>query len=136
MSYVVDASIVAKWFIRESDSSQADRLLFAGATLAAPDLVLLEVGNALVRAVRGGSLVDLVLDDVFLRLRRLIPVLVPLSDCVAGGASVALQFGGTAWDGTYVHLARRRDAVLVTADLEMTKVARRAGVATRSPSDL
>jgi predicted nucleic acid-binding protein len=48
---VVDSSVVAKWFLPEPDSTQAERLLTEvaqkGERLIALDLVFVEVANAI-----------------------------------------------------------------------------------------
>jgi predicted nucleic acid-binding protein len=53
--YVVDASVVLKWFLPEKDSGLADSLLEdflnGDAELIAPDLILLEAANALWKRV-------------------------------------------------------------------------------------
>ena len=45
--YVVDASIVVKWFVEEKWSDEASSLLEAEVTLIAPELLFAEVSNAL-----------------------------------------------------------------------------------------
>jgi len=54
--YVVDASVVLKWFLPEPDSAAADSLLeqFLNdeVEFIAPDLILLETANALWKRVR------------------------------------------------------------------------------------
>lgn len=53
---VVDASVAAKWVLKEADSAQAIALLESGTRLLAPDLVRIEVANAVIRAFRDGRL--------------------------------------------------------------------------------
>ncbi len=50
MSWVVDASIVVKWVIPEVLSDEADRVRDGADDVLAPDLLLVEVANALCRA--------------------------------------------------------------------------------------
>jgi predicted nucleic acid-binding protein len=51
LTYVIDASVALKWFLREEDSEGADILfdafLLDKIRLLAPDVLLLEVANAL-----------------------------------------------------------------------------------------
>jgi hypothetical protein len=47
VSWVVDASIAVKWVIPEVLSDQADRIRDGDADVLAPDLLLVEVANAL-----------------------------------------------------------------------------------------
>ena len=45
--FVVDASVVVKWFLKEEFSEESSVLLESGATLVAPALLFAEVSNAL-----------------------------------------------------------------------------------------
>lgn len=47
MTFVVDASIAAKWFFQEEDSYLAEQLLFLDQQLYAPDLIVAEITNVL-----------------------------------------------------------------------------------------
>ena len=53
--YVVDASIVVKWIVKEEWSDEASSLLEAEATLIAPELLFAEVCNALWAMRRRGD---------------------------------------------------------------------------------
>ena len=55
---IIDASIAAKWFLKEEDSSQADILLKKSLPLRAPALIRTEVSSAIAKAVRFYSLSD------------------------------------------------------------------------------
>lgn len=52
MTVIIDASVALKWFIEESESHVARRILDCDKPLAAPDLVIAEVCNAAWKAVR------------------------------------------------------------------------------------
>ncbi|OHC81211.1 MAG: hypothetical protein A3G73_01560 [Rhodospirillales bacterium RIFCSPLOWO2_12_FULL_67_15] len=54
MIVVVDASVAAMWFLPEPHSESAALLLDAKCELIAPDLMRLEVANALAQAARAG----------------------------------------------------------------------------------
>jgi predicted nucleic acid-binding protein len=54
--FVVDASVVLKWFIPEMHSDAARRLLLATHQYFSPDLLFPEVGNAIWKKVRRGEL--------------------------------------------------------------------------------
>ena len=47
MTLVVDASVAVKWFLPEIDSDQALALLASDAVFHAPELLRLEIANAL-----------------------------------------------------------------------------------------
>ena len=54
--FVVDASVVIKWFVSEIHSDAAHRLLAATHQYLAPDLLFPEVGNVIWKKVRRGEL--------------------------------------------------------------------------------
>lgn len=54
--YVVDASVVIKWFVPENYSEYADRLLNNSYNLLVPDLLIAEVCNILWKKVRLGQI--------------------------------------------------------------------------------
>ena len=54
--YVVDASVVIKWFVPEIHSDAARRLLSAPHEYFSPDLLFPEVGNVIWKKVRRGEL--------------------------------------------------------------------------------
>jgi predicted nucleic acid-binding protein len=55
VTFVVDASVAVKWILPESGSSAAAALRKLNDDLSAPSLIAVEVGNALWKAVRRGS---------------------------------------------------------------------------------
>ena len=54
--FVIDASVIAKWFFREERSDSALRLLDEEHELSSPDLLLPEVGNAVWKRIRRGEI--------------------------------------------------------------------------------
>jgi predicted nucleic acid-binding protein len=53
--FVVDESVVARWFVPERLSDDAVRLLADKDELASPDLMWAEIGNVLWKKARAGS---------------------------------------------------------------------------------
>lgn len=114
--YVVDASVVAKWFVPERLSDDALRLLDDKHELASPDLMWAEIGNVLWKKSRAGQLsgpeavrIIRALDDF--------PVTVFPSRLVLEGAlEIALGTGRSVYDSVYLALAVALDCRLVTAD--------------------
>lgn len=116
--FVVDASIVIKWFVKEENRDRALMLreahLSAGMLLGAPDLVVYEVCNAL-RYSPEFTEADVVaavesLFELHLGLRP------PKRETMAGAAEAAFKYGVTAYDAAYLSLAEIEDSRLVTAD--------------------
>lgn len=130
-AYVVDASVAAKWYLRDEDLlMQADALINdwtdQRVSLVYPGHFPFEVTNALLRAARTGrltrdelaaSLVDFA--GFVARVESMSP-----ADVVANGARLAAQFGVNFFDACYLATARLQSAVLVTADEAFFRQAR------------
>jgi predicted nucleic acid-binding protein len=114
--YVVDASVVVKWFLPEDHAGAARRLLVSGFRLSSPDLVRVEFGNVMWKRWRRGELsVEAV--DVALGYFGRLPLEVETSETLTGAAwNVARLYDRSFYDGLYVALAERSGYPLVTAD--------------------
>ena len=114
--YVVDASVVVKWFVPEIHAEAARNLLSEDFALSSPDLVRAEVGNVLWKKWRRDQLSSEVVDEVLRDLGRL-PLRIETSRPLLGTAwDVARRFDRSFYDGFYVALAVRAGCPLVTAD--------------------
>jgi predicted nucleic acid-binding protein len=118
-SFVVDASVAAKWVLPEPGSKQARRLLRRyqeeEIDLVAPRLLLAEVGNVLWKRVRRR---ELTAADARICYRRLLddsPVLLDDPNTHTAALELALAHGQTVHDSLYVALALERRCGLVTA---------------------
>ena len=128
MTLVVDASVAAAWVLPDEDNAAADAILHRVAAEGGvvPDLIWHELRNILLMAARRGRLAGSETVPSLLRLRRL-----PLetTDSAAGGdaplVAIALRRDLTAYDATYLLLAKERGLPLATAD----RALRRAAVA-------
>lgn len=130
MSLIVDASVAAKWFIEELGSDRAR--VIADAVVSAPDLIFLEVFNA----VRKRMLLGEVLPE---QLDKVVPVLKgTLADVAATGGLIeeacwlSRDLSHPVYDCVYIAMARRLGMPLVTAD-ERQLVAARAARAPARP---
>jgi predicted nucleic acid-binding protein len=56
VSFVIDASVAAKWFFQESDHEAAKRLLARDLPLFAPDIIIAEVTNILWKRLSAGAI--------------------------------------------------------------------------------
>ena len=115
--YVVDASVVVKWFVKEEWSEEASSLLEAEATLVAPELLFAEVCNALWAMRRRGDIGRAGLADVTDALRAA-PIAVPFSmrQLAAAAARLAVDLDHPVYDCFYLALAVQEQYPLVTAD--------------------
>ena len=124
--YVVDASIVVKWLVKEKWSYEAASLLEAEATLIAPELLFAEVCNALWAMHRRGDIGGEDLADATDALRAA-PVVVPLSmrQLAASSARLALDLDHPVYDCFYLALAMHEQHPVVTADTRFHDTVRR-----------
>lgn len=114
--YVIDANVVAKWFVPERLSEEALRLLDERHELASPDLLWPELGNVLWKKARAGQLTGQETADIVHALDQF-PVTFFPSRLVLGGAlEIALATGRSVYDSVYVALAVALECRLVTAD--------------------
>lgn len=121
MTYVVDASVVLKWFLPEPGSDAADtlleRFLNDEVDLIAPDLLLLEAANALWKRVHvRGELTAQEAMVIYRDLLTLPLMLIPVTSLGDLALQWALQLKHSAHDSLYCALAAQRHCEFVTAD--------------------
>jgi len=114
--FIVDASVVVKWFVPEVHSEAARRLLTLPHEFLAPDLLFAETANTIWKKIRRG---ELKLEEG----RRLVAdigrIAVETVSCRAlaeDAHALANATGRTVYDALYVALAVRLDTCLITAD--------------------
>ena len=119
--YVVDSSVVVKWFLVESDSDSAIRLRddFATArvSLAVPTLMFYEVMNAL-RFSRLFKEKDLVLAAKSLSKYKF-GIWRPKGRLLELSGELSLREDLTVYDSCYAALAQRTGTKLITEDKEL-----------------
>jgi len=116
--YVIDASVVLKWFVSEDYSKEAEALREAYANglidLAAPSLLPYEVLNALKYSTAFGEdelkEVAEVLDDLQITYYGL------QKELAAKATEIAMRKGVTVYDSSYLALAHRLQTIVYTAD--------------------
>jgi predicted nucleic acid-binding protein len=120
---ILDASVAAKLFIAEVDSEQAERLLSLSDPFVAPDLIVLEVGNALHKAWRRNVIDDAQMDRALSRLPTVFAHVFPTIDLVADAAIISRILRHPLPDCVYVALHWRIGAPVITADKELVQAA-------------
>jgi predicted nucleic acid-binding protein len=116
VTWVIDASIAVKWLIPEVLSDNADRVRESDEDVLAPDLLLVEVANALwkktvkkeLSAREAGEAFDL-LGESGIDLRPTGPLLRRAMD-------LGRRLAHPVYDCVYLALAERERAAFVTAD--------------------
>jgi predicted nucleic acid-binding protein len=123
MAYVIDASVVIKWYVAESDSDAATALLDAEESFLAPDLLFVECASILAKLVRRGTMT----------IAKALEVVVAIMDgpfsTVATGQiaddalriSLSSSAAVSPYDASYVALAMRLDTRCITADRKLVE---------------
>lgn len=120
---VIDASIVVKWFLEELYSPQAlilrDRYIARKVTLNAPNIMLYEALNALLRSrtFKADELLEICdsLNKYGFRLHEL------EGELKKSAVKIAAQNNITIYDASYVALASKLNTKLYTADKDLLK---------------
>ena len=120
---VVDASVAVKWVVQETGSDLARSL--SGASLEAPDLLLVECANILWEKARIG---DLTRQDAKGCLGVLLDAPVRFTagrELLGSAMDVSLELQHPIYDCLYLALAIRLEIPLVTADERLTRAGRK-----------
>jgi predicted nucleic acid-binding protein len=123
--YVLDASVAAKWFVREGGADQSralfirERYMVGQCRLIMPEFGLLEIANALRFSARAkeaevASALEL-LHDLHLEIHQLSWDLLRKANAIAWAYKIAI------YDATYIALAEIVGFPLLTADEALLK---------------
>jgi hypothetical protein len=118
---VVDSSTAIKWFSIEPQSEMAARLVDARHRLAAPELILVEVANALRRKERSGVLSAEAVAMAVAGLPRLFDMLLPAREIIGAAVALSQELDHSVYDCAYVAVAERLSAVLITSDEKLVR---------------
>lgn len=118
-TFVIDASVAIKWFVREEYSDFARELAESGARLIAPRLIHLEVAAALSKKARR-KLVDVShLADYSAALPTFLDEIIDHEPLIGSAIELSLELDHPLYDCLYVEAAKRRQAIVVTSDLRL-----------------
>lgn len=125
-AYVVDASVAVKWYIPEAKSEEAVKYLVSyernQATLLAPDLIVSEVGNVLLKKTKTGDLSVEDAAEIATLFAKHCPLkLVPVKELLPAALELAGNLELTVYDSLYLALALLMETNLVTADRQLKK---------------
>jgi predicted nucleic acid-binding protein len=119
--FVVDASVVVKWFVPEVHGDAAQRWLASPHEYVAPDLLFPEAGNAIWKKVRRGELTADEGQRLAVDLSNVAVESISMRDLMPDAHALALSSGLTVYDAMYVTLAVRLKTQLVTTDDRLTR---------------
>jgi len=121
---VIDASIAVKWFIPETHSINALRLLKADCDLLAPDLIFAEFGNVLWKKWLRNELESEVISPLLADLIRMRLRIVPTVALAEKAADIAITYRRSFYDSIYLALAVAAQGRMVTADEKLCNALR------------
>jgi predicted nucleic acid-binding protein len=121
VTWVVDASITIKWLVPEVLSEAADRLRDGAHDLVAPDLVLVEVANALWKKTRAEEISAREADAALDLVRQSGIDLHPTGPLLPRAMEMARRLDHPVYDCAYLALAEREQAAFVTADQRLLR---------------
>jgi predicted nucleic acid-binding protein len=121
MRSVVDASVVAKWFIPELHKENAERILrdflCGRLNLCAPDLLIAEIGNILwKRCAQRGEITPAQAATSYRHLLELRVRLHPSAELASLALELAIAEHRSLYDMLYLALAEQENCEFVTAD--------------------
>lgn len=114
--FVVDASVALKWFVTEPGSELAERFLDGPTALHAPDLLRIELGNALAKNTRAGLIRAEQASAGLSGIGRTIGSWHSLEHLLPTALSWSLSHAHPIYDFCYLALARSLGLQVVTAD--------------------
>lgn len=117
--FVVDASVVIRWFFASPDTAAAVRLLGKQWAYVAPDSLVSEVGRAIGRRVRRGSLQPARAERLVADLATIAVDTVPCRTLVTDAWAIAASTGRPVAEACYLALAARLQTQLISADTRL-----------------
>jgi predicted nucleic acid-binding protein len=114
--FVVDASVVLKWFVPEVHSDAARRLLVLPHEYVTPDLLFAETANAIWKKIRREELTPEEGQQLVADIGQIAVETVSCRALVEDAHALANATGRTVYDSMYVALAVRLNTRAITAD--------------------
>jgi predicted nucleic acid-binding protein len=115
-SYVLDASVVIKWFVPEAHSESALKLKEVDGRFHAPAFLTLEIGNVLAKKRRRNELTVAEVEGVWRAFRQAPIRRHPDDTLVLAAFDLAQQTRTALYDNLYLALAVKLNIPFVTAD--------------------
>ncbi|QCJ00315.1 type II toxin-antitoxin system VapC family toxin [Agrobacterium larrymoorei] len=130
MSFVVDASVVAAWFLPDEANELAEKALqrLESEDAFAPDLLAHELRNILVMAERRKRIEPEDVLSILLRFNSL-PITLVSGDDAVSIVKLARQHALSAYDAAYLALSIGRSMPLATMDKKLVAAAKAENVA-------
>ena len=124
MTYVVDASVVVKWFAFEDLRDQALIILDDIGRLQAPDFIFAEVSNVVWKKCMRGELSRTSAVTAILATQHSIKITHPSQALCERAMEIAFALNHPVYDCLYLACAENVEGILVTADARLCATAR------------
>jgi predicted nucleic acid-binding protein len=132
VNLVLDASVVVKLAVVEEGRDEVVALLADTThTIAAPDLLLVEVSNALWRKCTTGQITREQARQAMLHSIATFPILIPSGELAVHALELGVQLQHPTYDCFYLACAIARSGKVVTADGRFVIAAQRGGFSDR-----
>jgi len=130
LSLVIDASILAAWFLDEKSDPRVEAAFDTVARIEtlAPTLFFYEIRNALLVSERRNRITE-AMSAAFLRDLGLLPIRLEPAGDSASLMALARRRKLSVYDAAYLELAKREGLPLATLDRALEKAAAAEGVA-------
>ncbi|MEA2343582.1 MAG: hypothetical protein QOF63_1751 [Thermoanaerobaculia bacterium] len=119
--WVVDASVIIKWYVPEDNYEAARAMRTAETALAAPDLLFSETANILWKLVRRGEMTASRAIEIIEEVSAAPFITISNQSLAQDALNLAIATGLSAYDASYVALAIRLDKILITADEKLVR---------------
>jgi predicted nucleic acid-binding protein len=129
LSFVIDAAILAAWFLAEKSDPRVEAAFdtVARVETLAPSLFYHEIRNALLVSERRNRITE-AMSTAFLRDLGLLPIRLEPTGDDANLMILARKWKLTVYDAAYLELAKREKLPLATLDRALEKAAVAEGV--------
>ena len=123
--FVIDASVVVKWFVPEIHTDPARRLLVLPHEYVAPDLLFAETANTIWKKIRREELTAEEGQQLVADIRQIAVETVSCRALAEDAHALASATGRTVYDSMYIALAVRLNTRAITADERLESALKR-----------
>jgi predicted nucleic acid-binding protein len=118
---VVDTSIIVAWMLNETNADTINEWLAKTNDLHAPDILPVEIANALISAQRRGRIDEKGVRQNFAELANIPIVLHPCEPFLPRALDLCLSYQRRPFDALFVALAEHLEDPMVTGDLVLIR---------------
>lgn len=116
MILVVDASIAVKWAFKEEYSEIAEKLLYSGIKLVAPDLLLMEVSNTIWKKCRRNEIISSEIERILQSITSVFDEIRPSGSLFPRPLILSTLIDQPVYDCVYLSMAELYQIKVLTAD--------------------